>query len=129
MMMGDVSASQPAVLAFCGECQLSQKKILHMALKVPMTINELYRAFPQISEQNIAPLVAQLVQEKKAWAVGRKRVRVSCGVERTQNIYSSREEDRPDDFSEAISILEMSFGLVRIPPPAIVGRVHVLMDE
>jgi hypothetical protein len=129
ILTGWIELNEPTVLGFAGESQLSQKKMLHMALKTPMTINELYRTFPHISEQNIAPLVAQLVQEKKAWVIDRKKVQVSCGVERMQNVYSSREEDRPKDMTETINLLESSFGILRPIAPAIAGRVHIMKDD
>lgn len=127
-VVGELVAGHSGCIGFCSESPLSQKKIIHMALMVPMTINELYRALPTVSEQNIAPLVAQLVQENKAWVVGRRKAMVSCGIERMQNIYSCRDEDRPRDNSESIALLDSIFGAC-IPNLTGFVRVHSMADE
>lgn len=85
--------------------KVTQKQQIINALKTQMTVNELYRALPHISPQNIAPLVRYLFLEKKVFSVGKKLDRTIEGIVREQFIWSSREEDRP------ITPMQSLFGL------------------
>lgn len=129
MMSGEAVASGVEVVAFAADGQLSQKRMIYMALSEPMTINELYRKFPRISTQNIAPLVAQLVQENKVWPIGRRKSAVQCGVERAQLIYSAREEDRPADNSATLAVLNAFCGVAHAVNHRVQGRIHKLAGE
>jgi hypothetical protein len=117
-------------VAFFSEEQLSQKKMMRVALRTPMTINELYLMFPHISEQNIAPLVAQLKQENKVFTIGRKLSSLKCGINRHQDIYSSLEEHRPKDFSDNIALLNSILGVGRAQAPYCQANIRVInMDD
>jgi len=128
-MTGEAVTSGVEVVAFASDGRLSQKRMIYMALMQPMTINELYRRFPKISTQNIAPLVAQLVQENKVWPIGRRKSAVQCGVERAQLIYSAREEDRPVDITDTLAVLNAFCGVAHAVNNRAQGRVHRITGE
>jgi DNA-directed RNA polymerase sigma subunit (sigma70/sigma32) len=123
-LIGNVEAESVKCVAFCAEEMLSQKKMIRLALNTPMTINELYEMFPFISEQNIAPLVAQLKQEELVFVTGKKLSKLKCGINRHQDIYSSREEHRPKDYSDSIALLNSIFGVGRARAPQIQAEVQ-----
>jgi hypothetical protein len=128
--MGEVETKAVSCVAFLSEEQLSQKKMMHIALRTPMTINELYVLFPHISEQNIAPLVAQLKQENKVFTIGRKLSSLKCGINRHQDIYSSLESHRPKDLSDNIALLNSIFGIGRAQAPYCQANIRVInMDD
>jgi hypothetical protein len=124
--MGEVEAKVGNCVAFLSEEQLSQKKMIHIALRAPMTINELYKFFPHISEQNIAPLVAQLKQENKVFTIGRKLSSLKCGINRHQDIYSSLEEHRPKDYSDSIALLNSIFGIGKAQLPSCSANARII---
>ncbi len=124
-MIGNIELSQPLAISFAGEESLSQKKMMLLALRTPMTINELYELFPVISEQNIAPLVAQLRQEGKVFVIGRRLSKLKCGISRRQCIYSSLEEHKEKDYSDSIQLLQSIFGVGNPKAPNCEARARV----
>lgn len=93
----------------------SQKQQIVDALNNPMTINELYRALPHISPNNIAPLVTYLAHEGKIIKMDEKMDTTEKGIERKQVVWSARPE-HVMKFGDSIVILNNIFGVKQRPP-------------
>lgn len=129
-MIGEIEAKVGDCVGFCADTLLSQKRMIRLALNSPMTINELYEMFPHISEQNIAPLVAQLKNEGHVFVIGRRLSKLKCGINRHQDVYSSLEEHRPKDISDTIALLNNIFGIGNAIAPRCEANIRVIsMDN
>ena len=86
----------------------TQRDQIIEALHKPMTINQLYRALPHISPENIAPLVRYLYVDEKVYAIGKLSDLTEKGLMRNQIVWSSNPEHKPNN--DAISIMTKFFG-------------------
>lgn len=90
----------------------SQRMQIIEALKTPMTINELYRALPDISPKNIAPLVTGLYHREMVNKIGVKMDTTEQGINREQVIWSSLPEHlQAARVAESMVILSRCFGV------------------
>lgn len=95
----------------------SQRMRIIEALKTPMTINELYRALPDISPKNIAPLVTGLYHRDMVNKIGLKMDTTEQGIQREQVIWSSLPEHlQAARVADSIVILSRCFGVKTVAP-------------
>lgn len=107
----------------------TQSERVLIALQSPMTINELYQALPDISPDNIAPLVANHRIKGRVNPVGERRSHTATGVYKNQTVWSARQEDKPKDLTASFAMLDRIFG-IRAPSVLMASaQVHRCEDD